>query len=91
MPRGPHDPATEGETLLSPLTPPKLTFRGGRAPPWLFGGAGRRAEGRMPDSSGPGWALGASRPPAGRMTRDGRGPAPASTRNCRRPARGGRP
>src|SRR6202171_6789580 len=26
----------------------------------------------MPDPSGPGWALGADRPPAGRMTRAGR-------------------
>ena len=29
----------------------------------------------MPDSTGPGWPLGAGRPPAGRMTRAGRGPA----------------
>ena len=46
--------------------------RGGRAPPRTHGGGGRRAEGRMPDPSGPGWALGAGRPPAGRMTRAGR-------------------
>jgi hypothetical protein len=35
----------------------------------------------MPDSSGPGWALGAGRPPAGRMTRAGRlraSPAPGA-------------
>ena len=32
----------------------------------------------MPDPSGPGWALGANRPPAGRMTRAGRsGTSPA--------------
>ena len=32
----------------------------------------------MPDLSGPGWALGAGRPPAGRMTRAGRlGPSPS--------------
>ncbi len=65
--------------------------RGGRAPPHAHGGGGRRAEGTTPDSSGPGWPVGANKPPAGRMTRAGRlGPSLCS-RWSRRPARGGRP
>jgi hypothetical protein len=44
----------------------------------------------MPDSSGPGWALGVNRPPAGRMTRAGRpGTLPAPGAFAGRPAAGG--
>jgi hypothetical protein len=44
----------------------------------------------MPDPSGPGWALGANRPPAGRMTRAGRlGPSPASRAVAGRTVAGG--
>ena len=80
----------EGETLLHPLLSPQVTFRGGRAPPRIHGGGGRRAEGTTPDPSGPGWALGANRPPAGRMTRDGRsGPLLASGAVAGRTVAGG--
>jgi len=44
----------------------------------------------MPDPFGPGWALGANRPPAGRMTRAGRwGPSPAPGAVAGRPVAGG--
>ena len=44
----------------------------------------------MPDPFGPGWALGANRPPAGRMTRDGRsGTLPALRAVAGRTAAGG--
>jgi len=44
----------------------------------------------MPDSSGPGGALGANRPPAGRMTRAGRSRAPVGVRDfAGRPVAGG--
>ena len=59
--------------------------------PLTHGGGGRRAEGRMPDSSGPGWALGANRPPAGCMTRAAadRGPSPAREAFAGRTVAGG--
>ena len=73
-----------------PLLSPQVTFRGRRAPPRTHGGGGGHAEGRMPDPSGPGWALGANRPPAGRMTRAGRsGTSPAPGAVAGRPAAGG--
>ena len=44
----------------------------------------------MPDLCGPGWPVGANRPPAGRMTRDGRlGSSPAPGAFAGRPAAGG--
>ena len=46
--------------------------RGRRTPPTCPWGVRRPREGRTPDPSGPGGALGANRPPAGRMTRAGR-------------------
>src|SRR5512135_3830193 len=51
--KGRADAKPEGtRPFSSPFTPSKLTFRGGRAPPHVAGGAGRRAEGRRPDPSG---------------------------------------
>src|SRR5512135_2547737 len=45
-------PPSPTRPFSSPFTPSKLTFRGGRAPPQIHGGRGRRAEGRMPDLFG---------------------------------------
>ena len=75
-------PPPAGETLLSPFLPQRLTFRGGRAPPRTAGGGGRRAEGTTPDRCGPGWPVGASKPPAGRRTRAGRPRLPPTPRAC---------
>jgi len=80
-----------GEGPSLPLLSPQVTFRGGRAPPQIHGGGGRRAEGRMPDPSGPGWALGANKHPAVPHDTDRPIETSAGTWNLRRPGRGGRP
>ena len=82
-------PARRGGTLLSPH-PPETNSRGRRTPPTYSWGVRRPRGGTDADPSGPGWALGAHRPPAGRMTRAGRLRAsPASGAVAGRTAAGG--
>ena len=93
-PRTPPGTGGAGGGAAKPTRGPRSgdhrSARGRRTPPTDSWGARRPREGRMPDPFGPGWALGADRPPAGRMTRAGRsGPSPAPGAVAGRPAAGG--